>query len=681
MAIKLASLFIKLGADSAELQTEFKKSKKAAQTWQKDIAVVGDRASKAFVGTNVAVTGITATFGQIFRSTAPLIDSLGKTADKLGATTEGLQAVRFAGEKAGLSISTVDKALENQTRRLAAAAKGMGQASGAITDLGLDAGTLAKLRPELALQNILAELEKIPNQTEKLKVAYDIFGRSAVGIVNLLSDSIVQSRSDIDAVGFSLSRIDVAKVEAANDAFADISLITKGLKQSITVSLAEPLALVAQQLFESAKQTGGLQVNIDNLVKTSLASVSAIARSAGGVLTFIDGKPELAAGGLIGYLFGGKLGFAAGTAVAASIESFSATFDFIKGKFDTSLNEVDKVVLAYDKVLARIKLLEAPGLGNLVIGREKELQSLQKQREEIEFMLVDWGEYDVIGSRAIGNVTALTGQLGQGMLAVADATALAANSFDTFKIGPEAITAPIIDAPELISMPIEEPESALLPETGEMAALMGEYQNYQDMRVESATAANALINDQMSGYFSQQQAQNQAFQKTWTSFNQAGAKDRFKIGVQEFGSALDTLGTFSKTWFKINKAVGIANAVVNIAEGISAALALPPPASFIAAAKTALVGAAQITKIKSTQYGSTGTAAPSVPSSSTGILTSAPATNNTTPEAPAAQENVTVHVYPALGASQAQIDESIKESVRRNIRDGLIIPDYQVVFN
>ncbi|WP_299076344.1 hypothetical protein [uncultured Paraglaciecola sp.] len=675
MAIKLASLFIKLGADSAELRTEFKRSKKSAQTWQKDLAVIGDRASTAFKGTTAAVTGITVAFGAIYKSTAPLIDSLGKTADKLGATTEGLQAVRFAGEKAGLAFTTIDTALQRQTRRLAEAAKGMGEARGAIAELGLDAAQLASFKPEVALQKILAELEKIPAQSDKVRLAFKIFDTEGVGLVNLTSDALTQARLDIDAVGFSLSRIDVAKVEAANDAFANIGLVTRGLKQSITVSIAEPLAIVAQQLFESAKQAGGFQVNMDRLVLSSLKGVSALAGGAGRLLTFIDGKPEIAAGGLIGYLFGGKLGFLAGAAVASTAEYVKTTFDYYKGIFDDSLSSVDKTILAYDKLQSQIEFLETPGIGNLVGNKNTLLEKLKAQRTEVEFLLVDYGEYDRIGSNAVSNVTGLVGELGKGLLAVSDATKVAAEQFGALENTP--IKAPTIDPVELITV---QPETGVTAESGEIAALRSEYQIYQDSRVEAARLANQTINDDMRSFFSQQSAANEQFQITWTDFNKASTADRLKIGVQEFGSALDTLGTFSKTWFKINKAVGLANAVVNIAEGITAAFKLPPPASFIAAAKTALVGAAQIVKIKSAQFGGAASA-PSVPTS-TGILTASPsATTTTQVDQPEPQQNVTVHVYPALGASQDQIDQSINEAVARNVRDGYMIPEYEVVFN
>jgi hypothetical protein len=65
---------------------------------------------------------------------------------------------------------------------------------------------------------------------------------------------------------------------------------------------------------------------------------------------------------------------------------------------------------------------------------------------------------------------------------------------------------------------------------------------------------------------------------------------------------LSTLGQTNEKAFKLAKAVAIAEAVVNVARGISAALSLPFPFNLGAAALVAAQGYAQISAIKSSQY-------------------------------------------------------------------------------
>lgn len=79
-----------------------------------------------------------------------------------------------------------------------------------------------------------------------------------------------------------------------------------------------------------------------------------------------------------------------------------------------------------------------------------------------------------------------------------------------------------------------------------------------------------------------------------------------KQRVQLLGSIgkdlLGTLGQTNEKAFRLSKAIAIAEAIVNVARGISAALALPFPFNLGAAALVAAQGFAQINAIKSAQY-------------------------------------------------------------------------------
>jgi tape measure domain-containing protein len=97
-------------------------------------------------------------------------------------------------------------------------------------------------------------------------------------------------------------------------------------------------------------------------------------------------------------------------------------------------------------------------------------------------------------------------------------------------------------------------------------------------------------------------------------------RDHALTSQQAFAARVQSMATFSNTFlgaasamsgalaslFKENKAIAIANAVINTAEAISAALKNPPgpPFSFVYAAAAAVAGAAQIAAIVSAQPGS-----------------------------------------------------------------------------
>ena len=84
-------------------------------------------------------------FGALIKSSINAGDELAKTADKLGVTTQALAGLRHAAELTGVSTGTMDMAMQRFTRRAAEAAKGTGEAKGALQELGLDAESLVRL--------------------------------------------------------------------------------------------------------------------------------------------------------------------------------------------------------------------------------------------------------------------------------------------------------------------------------------------------------------------------------------------------------------------------------------------------------------------------------------------------------------------------------------------------------
>jgi len=77
-------------------------------------------------------------------------------------------------------------------------------------------------------------------------------------------------------------------------------------------------------------------------------------------------------------------------------------------------------------------------------------------------------------------------------------------------------------------------------------------------------------------------------------FEEMTSKNKTKFVLGQMVSLTSGAAQHSKTLFKLNKAAGIANAVINTYEGVSAALALGPPASFILAPLPLVAGLAQV---------------------------------------------------------------------------------------
>jgi hypothetical protein len=211
-------------------------------------------------GSAAIAAGVAITTGLV-KSGLQSVDVLAKTSDKLGVTTEALGSLRFAAQQTGVASNELDIALQRFTRRLADAAAGSGPAVKAFEALGLSANELVKLEPDKALARVADAMNQVENQSQKVSIAFKLFDSGGVNLVNTLalgSEGLAEMNQEAEILGLTLSRVDAAQVEQANDAMARIGSAFQGLGQQLAVKFAPLLQVVADRLFGVAKEAGGM---------------------------------------------------------------------------------------------------------------------------------------------------------------------------------------------------------------------------------------------------------------------------------------------------------------------------------------------------------------------------------------------------------------------------------------
>jgi len=73
------------------------------------------------------------------------IDKAAKFASRLGLAVDELSKMQFVANQAGISTEQFNMATQRMTRRVAEAAKGLGEAKGALNELGIDATKFQQL--------------------------------------------------------------------------------------------------------------------------------------------------------------------------------------------------------------------------------------------------------------------------------------------------------------------------------------------------------------------------------------------------------------------------------------------------------------------------------------------------------------------------------------------------------
>ena len=187
-------------------------------------------------------------------------DELAKTADKLGVTTQALAGLRHAAELTGVSTGTMDMAMQRFTRRAAEAAKGTGEAKGALQELGLDAESLVRLPLDEQMSQVADAMAGVDSQADKVRLSMKLFDSEGVALVNTLGGgaaALEKMTQEAEHLGLTLSRTDTAQMEAANDAITRLQGVFAGLTNQLSVAFAPIITFVADAFRQAALDSAG----------------------------------------------------------------------------------------------------------------------------------------------------------------------------------------------------------------------------------------------------------------------------------------------------------------------------------------------------------------------------------------------------------------------------------------
>lgn len=223
---------------------------------------------KALFNFKVGLTAVAgaAGIGLLVKSSLQSIDTLGKTAQKLGVTSQALQKLRYASNLAGVETRTVDMAVQRFTRRLSEAANGTGEAKDALKELGLNAKELAKQPLDKQMLALADAFDDVQSSGDKVRLAFKLFDSEGVAFVNTLeggSAALQKMFQDAEGLGFILSSSSVKGVEEANDAMMKLGVMFKGVADQITAGLAPAFRvivdLIRDKLVKAIETAGGMQ--------------------------------------------------------------------------------------------------------------------------------------------------------------------------------------------------------------------------------------------------------------------------------------------------------------------------------------------------------------------------------------------------------------------------------------
>ena len=269
----LPSLKVKIGADVSD----FLRGTGDVQARLRRLARVAAAAAAAVAASTAA----------IFVRTAQALDAQAKLAQSLNTTVKSMQVLERAGELAGVSMSGIEQATKDLTRRLSQAASGTGPAADALKRLNLSAGELMNMPLDERVLRINEAIAEFVPAAEQAAVAGQLFGEEgSIAMARLDSETLRQATQDVRDFGVAIGEDAADQIERANDALSRIGLVFRGMANQLTVALAPAVEALATA-FTNAMRIGQPFRNVlDGIFSRIPAYLSAVTAFAG----FMAGK-------------------------------------------------------------------------------------------------------------------------------------------------------------------------------------------------------------------------------------------------------------------------------------------------------------------------------------------------------------------------------------------------------
>ena len=243
-----------------------------------------------------------AAMGLLIKKSFDAVDSLDKTASKIGVTTQSLTKLHYAAGLTGVSVETLNMASQRFTRRLAEAARGTGEAKGALKELGINADELKKKQLDEQMLSLADAFSKVTTSADKVRLAMKLFDSEGVSLVNTLNlgrDGLKELFQEAETLGIVLSGRAVGGIVKAKDAMTKLFTLFKGVRDQLTAALAPALEMLVTLLKDKIlgaieKANGSIEEFANKTIKSLIIGVgNMILALANGLRAFIDFANEI----------------------------------------------------------------------------------------------------------------------------------------------------------------------------------------------------------------------------------------------------------------------------------------------------------------------------------------------------------------------------------------------------
>lgn len=512
--------------------------------------------------------------------------------------------------------------------------------------VGITAEQFRNLSGPDALQLYYDGLQKANLSQQEMTFYMEAIASDATALIPLLKDGGEAMRAqaaEADALGIVLSKIDVEKIKGAGAAMTQVKAAFGGFSDQLAVQFSPVITALSEEVLQMIKDMGGFG-------EISAKAFNAVIHGAGYAANVVHG---------LGVVWDGIK-----VIVAGGFEVVLRYFEMVETGIRSLLQYVPGVEVSTESAIGNLR----QSLTNVRQEFTAELQGSLMEPLPYEG-IVKWAE----DATRIATAAART----------AAETAAAGSLVGGASTEGENLNGGAAEDADLQKM-YDRIESIRQANLTEAEVQQEKYDNDLAM-LDQALAAEALKEDEYRMIRESLEAEHadrvkQIREKHGTDIEKFMAKSGKDQAKQVFGGLADiTAGVaqHNKGLFELNKAAGIANAVINTYTGVTQSLAAyPMPLAAVMAAAHLAAGLAQVSAIKSQSFGSSNAGATNV---GTAPVTTAPsniAQNNQQAGQQASQErpqNVYINIEPEsnyTGRQLRNLMEQLAEQQGFNVRFG-----------
>jgi hypothetical protein len=230
--------FLVLGKDKAS--GALKRVGKAMRSMAKTARNVG-----------VAAVAASAALGTFVNKVTQTQDRVAKMGARLGIATDDLSKFQFIAQRGGVSVENMGLAMQRMTRRVSEAAKGMGEAQGALEELNIEAKTLNAAPLPKQMTIIASKLKDVKNQADRVRIAFKLFDSEGVGAVLQTIDDLGPNfeaiSRDFEYLGGTITPQAAKNAEEFQNQMVRVKTSLFGIGQTISNKLAPTFTLMAEK--------------------------------------------------------------------------------------------------------------------------------------------------------------------------------------------------------------------------------------------------------------------------------------------------------------------------------------------------------------------------------------------------------------------------------------------------